>query len=115
MTEVAQEVASEVKAVAVEVESETKAAVVKASKVAQLLTPEMNKTKVAVSAEEHNIVLKMENEFLKVTTQITQLQRQAENIQKNFPEYLKSLAAKYSVDLTKNTFDALEGAFKRNQ
>ena len=108
MTEVAQEVEKEVSASSMKAKPIAKAVV-------EAATPILEKTKVAVSAEEHNIVLKMENEFLKVTTQITQLQKQAESIQRNFPEYLKSLAAKYSVDLTKNTFDAIEGAFKRNQ
>lgn len=74
---------------------------------------ETSSAKIAIAAEEHLIVLKMENQFLKVTTQIQQLQKEAENIQKQFPEYIKSLAAKYAVDITKNNFNALDGTFNK--
>lgn len=107
------------KEVVTAVETEAKAVAAKAKRVAKnvetAVKADVEKTRVAITAEEHNVALRMENEFLKITTQITQLQQQAANIQKQFPEYIKSLATKYVVDVTKNTFNAIEGVFTKNQ
>ncbi len=73
------------------------------------------KVSIEISAEENLVALKMENNFLKLNAQIVELTKQAEQIQKQYPEYLKTLASKHGVDLTKYSFHALEGQFKRNQ
>jgi hypothetical protein len=145
MPEVAQEEASTpVKAVAVEVETEAPAAVAKDTPLKEVVAAveaeapvavsktkralknvgqviaaeakaEEEKVRVAITAEEHNIGLRLENQFLQFTTQIAQLQKQMENIQKQYPEYVKGLGTKYALDLTKYTFNAIEGVFTKNQ
>ena len=100
-------------------ETEAKAVVNRTKRVVRNAVSEVKSaaetTKVAISAEEHNICLKMENQFLQITAQIVQLQKQAEGIQKQYPEHIKGLASKYGVDLAKNTFNAIEGVFTKNQ
>ncbi len=69
--------------------------------------------KVEITDAENLAVMRLENSFLKNTQQISILQKQNEEIQRNFPEYIKSLAAKHSVDLTTHLFDSVEGAFRK--
>ena len=144
MNQVAQEEAVEIKPVAVEAETSApkeeaavkavegvveKAAVAvetSAEKVAAR-TRRLGKTsegkvasekaadRVDISDAEKLVVLRMENEFLKAQQQIAALQKQSEGIQKNFPEYIKTLASKYSVDLTTSLFDSVQGAFTKKQ
>ncbi len=73
------------------------------------------KAVVEISDEEKLVTLKMENNFLRITAQIAELQKQAEQIQKQYPDYIKTLASKYGVDVTKSSFHAIEGVFKKNQ
>lgn len=111
--------ASPLKEVATAVEAEVKAVAAKAKRAVKTVVGDAKaieeKLVTEVSDAEKLIILRMENQFLQITQNITNLQRQVEQIQKQFPEYIKTLAAKYSVDLTKNTFHSVEGVFKKNQ
>ena len=114
---------SPLKEVVAAVETEAQSVATKAKRVLKNVAAKVGtevkaveeRTRVVITAEEHNIALKMENEFLRLSQQISVFQKQAESIQKQYPEYVKSLASKYVVDLTKNTFQAIEGAFTKNQ
>jgi hypothetical protein len=92
-------VVAEVKAVAGEVVAEVE-------KVAERL-------KVEISDAEKVIVLRQENQFLQLTTQARELQKQIETIQKNFPEYIKGLATKYELEIKDYVFDSISGVFNK--
>lgn len=121
MADVAQEASTpvETQAPAFNVEAVAKAAVEEVTTVAKEIVAAVEtveeRLRVEISDAEKVVVLRQENQFLQLTTQARELQKQIENIQKNFPEYLKGLAVKYSVDLKEYAFNSIEGVFNKKQ
>lgn len=73
------------------------------------------KVRQEIASEEKVIITKMENEFLKAQMEIQRLQTIVSTTQKSYPEYIKNLAEKYSLNIAEWTFDAVELLFKKNQ
>ena len=71
--------------------------------------------RIEISDAEKVVVLRLENQFLQLTTQARELQKQIETIQKSFPDYLKGLATKYVVDLKEYAFNSIEGVFNKKE